>query len=175
MDERVAVATALATKWHHGEYRKYTDDEPYIVHPLAVAALVSEVSGRWELVAAALLHDVLECGDEVRQCREEVIRLRLGQAVLDLVLEVTNPSKPEDGDRPTRKAIDRQHLSKASPDGQTLRLADAVDNLSNLAERNPKFALTYAKEKQLILPLTLGGSPLLHARLKAAIDAILAQ
>ncbi|MBM5458880.1 HD domain-containing protein [Pseudomonas sp. P66] len=165
MDSRLQIAQDLATEWHMGEVRKYTDGEPYIIHPIAVAQIVASVTDRWEEIAAAYLHDVLECAEDLRAGREEVILVRLGSEVLNLVLEVTNPSRPSDGPRDVRKAIDREHLAKASPAGQTLRLADAIHNFSNLEERNPRFALTYAQEKVLILPLTLQGSQQLHARL----------
>lgn len=173
MNDLVALAKTLAEEWHAGEVRNFTDGEAYIAHPIAVANLVAEVSSRWELQAAAYLHDVLECRDDLRSDREAIILLNLGQAVLDLVHEVTNPSRRSDGNRATRKAIDRAHLAKASPDGQTLRLADAVDNFSSLEERNPRFALDYAEEKRLILPLTIEGSPVLHARLTILIEQIL--
>ncbi|MDM1712450.1 MULTISPECIES: HD domain-containing protein [Pseudomonas] len=173
MDSLIRIAHDLATEWHDGEVRKYTDGEPYINHPIAVARIVASVSDRWEDIAAALLHDVLECAEDIRAGREEVIRNRLGTEVLRLVLEVTNPSRPSDGSRSVRKAIDRAHLAKASPAGQTLRLADAIHNFSNLEQRNPAFALTYAREKVLILPLTLQGSSELHSRLSTMISAIL--
>lgn len=173
MNDLVALARALAEEWHAGEIRKFTEGEAYIVHPIAVANLVAEVSSRWELQAAAYLHDVLECPDDLRRAREAVILQRLGQDVLDLVHEVTNPSRPSDGNRAVRKALDRAHLAKASPDGQTLRLADAVDNFSSLEQRSPRFAVDYAVEKQLILPLTTEGAPALHARLTTMIERIL--
>ena len=39
--------------------RKYTD-EPYIVHPIAVADIVEQYGGSENQIAAALLHDVVE-------------------------------------------------------------------------------------------------------------------
>lgn len=174
MDERLKVAMGLATEWHLGELRNYTTDVPYITHPIAVANLLAEISGSWELIAAGYLHDTLECPEEIRIQRERVILDLLGPGVLQLVKEVTNPSRMNDGSRAVRKAIDRQHLSKASPDGQSLRLADAIHNFSDLQERSPAFALTYAGEKKLILPLTTQGSPVLHERLSQMIENILA-
>lgn len=173
MDSRIEIAEYLAVEWHAGEVRKFTGGEPYINHPIAVAKIVATVSDNWEEIAAALLHDVLECEKSVRAYRESVIVEKLGNGVLKLVLEVTNPSVPSDGNRAVRKAIDLEHLSKASPGGQTLRLADAIDNFSNLYERNPRFAVTYAHEKVLILPLTVEGSPILHERLTKMIGEIL--
>ncbi|MDF9779119.1 HD domain-containing protein [Pseudomonas baetica] len=172
-DHLIERAEALATEWHQGELRKYSL-EPYIEHPRTVAAIIRSVPQHtWELVAAALLHDVLEVPEPIRSQRIQVIRRELGEVVLQYVLEVSNPSRPEDGNRKTRKAIDRAHLAKASPGGQTLRLADAVHNLHNLNELSPTFAKLYASEKQLILPLTLSGDPALHSRVSMIILEIL--
>lgn len=172
MDDKLVVAHQLASEWHEGEVRKYTGT-PYIVHPEAVARLIRSIPHTWEDVAAALLHDVLECDEAVSKQRASIILSRLGPEVLSLVLEVTNPSKAGDGNRLTRKAIDRAHLAKASAGGQTLRLADAIDNLESLSDRDPRFARDYAREKLLIMPLTLQGNPTLHARAAAAIEKIL--
>lgn len=172
MDERVAVAHNLATTWHAGELRKYTGT-PYIVHPEAVARLIGTVPHTWQMLAAALLHDVLEVDERLCAERRLIILDQLGCEVLDLVLEVTNPSKRSDGKRPIRKAIDRAHLAKASPAAQTLRLADGIDNLESLAGRDPAFAKTYALEKSLIIPLTVQGDAVLHARFVAAVAKIL--
>ncbi|MGE8065202.1 HD domain-containing protein [Pseudomonas sp. NPDC089569] len=173
-EQQIEKADALAAEWHKEEQRKYTL-EPYIEHPRAVAAIIRSVPHHtWELVAAALLHDVLEVPEPIRAQRILVIRRELGEIVLQYVLEVSNPSTPEDGNRKTRKAIDRAHLAKASPAGQTLRLADAVHNLHNLSELSPTFAKLYAAEKKLILPLTLAGDPTLHSRVSKIIGEILA-
>lgn len=174
MDKHLQVALELATEWHLDEVRNYTTDVPYITHPIAVANLLAEISGSWELIAAGYLHDTLECSEDIRIQRERVILDLLGPGVLELVREVTNPSRMSDGSRAIRKAIDRQHLAKASPDGQSLRLADAIHNFSDLQQRSPSFALTYAGEKQLILPLTTQGSQVLHERLSQMIQNILA-
>ena len=172
MDERVSAAHNLAVTWHAGELRKYTAT-PYIVHPEAVARLISTVPHTWQMLAAALLHDVLEVDECLADSRRLIIFDKLGCEVADLVLEMTNPSKPSDGNRAMRKAIDRAHLAKASSASQTLRLADAIDNLESLAGRDPFFARTYAREKSLIIPLTLQGDAVLHARFVAAVDKIL--
>ena len=54
-------ARRYATRAHAeaGQRRKYTD-EPYIVHPAAVAELVRSVSADDALLAAAWLHDTVE-------------------------------------------------------------------------------------------------------------------
>jgi (p)ppGpp synthase/HD superfamily hydrolase len=57
--ERRALEFAIAAHASIDQRRKYTG-EPYIVHPIAVAALVRSVPHTPEIIAAAYLHDVVE-------------------------------------------------------------------------------------------------------------------
>ena len=54
--ERAAV---FATVAHCGVTRK-GNQIPYLVHPIETAAIVAEMTDDQELIAAAVLHDVLE-------------------------------------------------------------------------------------------------------------------
>jgi (p)ppGpp synthase/HD superfamily hydrolase len=70
-------------RWsHHGPRREGDTD---IDHPTAVAALLAEAGFDEQVVAAALLHDVLEDTAST----EMEIRSRFGPAVGDLVAEMT--------------------------------------------------------------------------------------
>ncbi|MDR3346780.1 MAG: RelA/SpoT family protein [Campylobacteraceae bacterium] len=57
-NKRIYDAIKLAEKQHEGQFRK--SGEPYIVHPLLVAAIVAHYGGDETMVTAALLHDVVE-------------------------------------------------------------------------------------------------------------------
>lgn len=61
MDELIKKARSYAKQAHEEvqQRRKYTGD-PYIVHPAAVANLVSTVTSDVEMICAAWLHDVVE-------------------------------------------------------------------------------------------------------------------
>ena len=62
MSEFVHKAYQFAKKSHEGQKRKYSG-EPYINHPVEVMQIVSTVPHTEEMLAAALLHDVVEdCG-----------------------------------------------------------------------------------------------------------------
>ena len=54
-------AIDFATKAHQGQKRK--SGEPYIIHPLAVAALIVEWEMDIDTVLAAVLHDTVEDTD----------------------------------------------------------------------------------------------------------------
>ena len=52
-------AIAFATKAHGGQRRKGTDI-PFILHPMEVGMIVSRMTDDAEVIAAAVLHDVVE-------------------------------------------------------------------------------------------------------------------
>jgi len=54
-------ALALSIKAHEGQTRK--SGEPYVVHPILVAAITANISNDQMMVQAALLHDVVEDTD----------------------------------------------------------------------------------------------------------------
>lgn len=148
-----------------GQLRKYTND-PYIVHPAEVAQIVSTVEHTDEMLAAAWLHDTVEDTD----VSIEDIRKEFGDVVADLVSDLTDVSKPEDGNRKTRKEIDRQHTAKASAQAKTIKLADLISNSSSIVEHDKKFAKVYLKEKALLLEVLREGDAELWNRAKAVLD-----
>lgn len=161
-------AEKFAIKAHNSiaHKRRYTD-EPYHVHPARVAKLVATVTSDEEVIAAAWLHDVLEDVAPINSnFNEEAIGKAFGNRVLKLVLEVTDVSKPEDGNRTKRKAIDRVHLSKASPKGKTIKLADLIDNIVDISKHDPNFAKIFKKEAALDLPHLKSGNKDLYEQLR---------
>ncbi len=145
-------AVDFAAKAHSEQRRKYTD-EPYVNHCIAVAARVAEVTEDAEVIAAALLHDTLED----TEATAEQISATFGQRVVDLVLQVTDVSRPDDGNRAVRKEIDRQHLALATPEAKTIKLADLINNSSNICEHDPAFGAIYMKEKAALLEVLREG------------------
>lgn len=144
---------------HSGQVRKYTNLIPYIQHPLAVASLIREnvefLSNT--MIHAAILHDTVE-DTEVTL---DDIELFFGPVVKGLVYWVTDKSKPEDGNRAARKAIDRAHIACAPGRAQTIKLADLIDNAGSIQKYDSDFAKVYMMEKKLLLPLLTKGDSLL--------------
>lgn len=133
--------------------RKYTD-EPYHVHPARVAKILEEITDDEAIIAAAWLHDVLEdVAPKNPEYNEDAIREYFGEDVLQLVLEVTDVSRPEDGNRSERKAIDRKHTAKASDRGKLIKIADMTDNIIDIAKHDKHFARVFAREA--ILSMTI--------------------
>ena len=111
MDVMVQRAIWFATQAHAGQTRKYTG-EPYINHPVEVMQIVNTVTDDPEVLAAAILHDVVE------DTPATITNIRIGftPRVAELVSDLTDVSKPEDGNRAVRKELDRQHSAQASPE-----------------------------------------------------------
>ena len=154
MDIKVKALT-FATAAHAavGQLRKYTN-EPYVVHPIEVAGIVSKVPGATdEMIAAAYLHDVVEdTGVTI-----ELIRKEFGDEVAELVGWLTDVSRPDHGNRAQRKAVDRAHTAGAPAAAQTIKLADLISNTRSIVEHDEKFAKTYLAEKRLLLEVLKHG------------------
>ena len=155
----ILKALQYATKAHEGQVRKYSG-EPYIVHPIEVMEIVKTVEHDDAMLAAALLHDVVEDTDVTI----EEIEASFGADVAALVSDLTDVSKPEDGNRKLRKAMDRAHSAKSSARAQTVKLADLISNSSDILENDPSFAKVYLHEKELLLDVLTLGDRSLHAR-----------
>ena len=162
----VEKARVFATAAHGAvaQLRKYTH-EPYIVHPAEVFSIVTTVECSREMMAAAWLHDVVEdTGVTI-----ETIKAEFGEEVAELVGWLTDVSRPEQGNRATRKAIDRAHTAMAPADAQTIKLADLISNCSSIKEHDEAFAKVYFEEKRLLLEVLTKGNPILLERAKALV------
>jgi guanosine-3',5'-bis(diphosphate) 3'-pyrophosphohydrolase len=147
--ERAATYAALK---HDGQHRKYTG-EPYVNHCAAVVSILRTVTTDETMLAAAWLHDVVEdCDVPI----ETIVSL-FGFPVADLVYWLTNVSKPEEGNRETRKRLDREHTAGAPAKAKTIKLADLIHNLSSIVEHDRTFAAVYLMEKKELLPFLMDG------------------
>lgn len=164
----VTKAMMYATEAHASidHRRKYTND-PYIMHPAHVVAIVASVPHTEEMLAAAWLHDVVEDVLPTRGMTREMgiatITAEFGMKVATLVDSLTDVSKKEDGNRAVRKAIDRAHTADASPDAKTIKLADLISNSMSIMVHDHAFAKTYIKEKALLMEVLKDGDLTLYA------------
>jgi len=165
--ELILKARTFATAAHAAvaQLRKYTN-EPYIVHPAEVFSIVSTVPDATPaMLAAAWLHDVVEdTGVTI-----EVIKQEFGDEVADLVGWLTDVSRPEQGNRAIRKAIDRAHTAMAPAAAQTVKLADLISNTRSIMEHDATFAKTYLAEKRMLLEVMTKGDPMLMAQAREQI------
>jgi (p)ppGpp synthase/HD superfamily hydrolase len=159
----VERARIFATAAHAAvaQLRKYTH-EPYIVHPAEVVGIVATVDHTDAMLAAAWLHDTVEDTDVTI----EVIRAEFGDEVAELVGWLTDVSRPEDGNRAVRKAMDREHSAMAPAAAQTVKLADLISNSRSITAHDAAFAKTYLEEKRLLLEVMDKGDPVLMTQVR---------
>ena len=153
----VERAYGFAKVAHDGQLR--ASGEPYITHPLAVATIVARYGADEATICAALLHDTVE---DTPVTLEQIEGL-FGVRVASLVEQLTDVSRPEDGNRRTRKAIDLAHTATATPEAKTVKLADLISNTRTIVEFDPDFARVYLAEKARLLEVLKEGNASLHA------------
>ena len=121
-------AIIFATKAHSGARRKGTN-VLYIVHPIEAAAIVSTMTDDEEVIAAAVLHDVIEDTDAT----EDDLYARFGRRITELVLDESEDKRrtlPAALTWKTRKQETMTFLeTKADRDAKMLALADKLSNL----------------------------------------------
>jgi tRNA nucleotidyltransferase (CCA-adding enzyme) len=169
----IQKAEQFAQEAHKNHQRKYTGD-PYYVHLDEVRNIVKQAGGTIEQQAAALLHDTVE---DTSVTPVDVTR-EFGPKIAKLVVELTDVSKPEDGNRKTRKAIDRDKLAGVSAEAQTVKYADLISNGRDIGKNDPKFAKVYHAEKADLLRVMTKGNQnlrkqaiaLLPDELKSVVD-----
>ena len=155
-DEQMDIITKaeqFAQEAHKNHQRKYTGD-PYYVHLDEVRNIVKQAGGTIEQQAAALLHDTVE---DTSVTPADVTK-EFGPKIAKLVIELTDVSKPEDGNRKTRKAMDRDKLAGVSAEAQTVKYADLISNGKDIAQNDPKFAKVYHAEKADLLRVMKKGN-----------------
>ena len=161
MSDLIKKAQDFATTEHQriNHVRKYSN-QPYQTHLQAVAKLVSTVTDDEQMIAAAWLHDTVEDTPATLGDIEE----SFGVQIAELVEELTHVSKPSDGNRATRKEIDRQHLAIASKRAKTIKLADLIHNCADIVKHDKKFAVTFVSEMQALLDVLCEGDATLLKR-----------
>jgi (p)ppGpp synthase/HD superfamily hydrolase len=126
--ELVKGALATAREAHAGQIRRGSDGRPFIDHPIAVAELLSRHRFGDEVLAAGLLHDVVEKSDTgVAEVREA-----FGDTVGGLVEAMT-----EDESIPVyeeRKEEHRHRIAAAGPGATAIFAADKLTNVAMLRE-----------------------------------------
>jgi (p)ppGpp synthase/HD superfamily hydrolase len=164
-------ALAFAVAAHGGQVRKGTG-APYAIHLIRVAELVRTVAKapKPTQIAAAYLHDTVE--DSLVTLGD--IADRFGSEVATLVKYLSDISKPSDGNRAARKAIDRAHFAQGPADAKTVKLADLIDNSHDIVANMPDFAPKFLHEKALLLEVLGDGDAALMTLARSTLSEGLA-
>jgi (p)ppGpp synthase/HD superfamily hydrolase len=124
-------ALEMARRAHAGQLRRGSDGRPFIDHPLAVAELLVKHGYGDEVLAAGLLHDVVEKSDiEVADVRRD-----FGDVVGDLVEAMTEDETIDSYEE--RKAEHRQRVAA----DQAAMAIFAADKRTNVAMLREAYAL----------------------------------
>ncbi|HEX2095883.1 MAG TPA: HD domain-containing protein [Solirubrobacterales bacterium] len=127
--ELVRSALSLAREAHAGQVRKTGSGElPFIEHPIAVAEHLAEEGFGDEVVAAGLLHDVVEHTDVAL----DELRNRIGNEVADLVGVLTESETIDPYE--ARKEEQRERIAAAGHEVHAVFTADKTANVETLRE-----------------------------------------
>lgn len=147
------------TEWikdqHDSVNQKRVDGSPYWEHVIRVSEIVSEYyhgdEEHDDVVRAALSHDWIE--DVNPEGHKDLIKI-IGFTSTLYVVSVTNKYTKESYpnlSRQERKVLEAERLGRIPFQAMIIKLADIIDNLSDIEEAKPKFALQYKKEKRGVL------------------------
>lgn len=120
----IEKAIQFATKKHEGQFRKY-NNEPYIVHPIEVYNVLRRVGVEdRQILAASLLHDVIEDCDVTTQ----ILTDEFGQHVCSYVMAAT---KCDGKNRAEKNRRYLKYLSSFDCSFHLIKIADRTCNLWN--------------------------------------------
>ena len=128
--ELIENAYSWASKLHDGQYR--ISGEPYIIHPVEVAKILTDLKLDRNTIIAAFLHDVLEDTETSPEQMQE----KFGEDVVNLVQGVTKLSKYQFKSKEERQAENfRRMFIAMSQDIRVvvLKLADRLHNMRTLS------------------------------------------
>ena len=139
----VDKAVDYASKKHASQKRK--DGSPYIIHPLSVAQIVTEMGLDMDAILGALLHDCIEDTDA---SHEEIEKL-FGPTVAELVEGVTKLTR---ADFSSREQAQMENLRKMfmamSKDIRVvlIKIADRLHNIRTMQYQTPAKQIAKCQE-----------------------------
>lgn len=143
--ELILRAYAFAYSVHKGVKRK--SGEEYITHPIAVACLLAEMKADADTIAAGLLHDVVEDGENITV---GLIEEQFNPTIALLVDGVTKMKKVDfNNDKlKTNEANTRKMIESVTKDIRVLiiKLADRLHNMRTLQYHKPEKQIEISKE-----------------------------
>lgn len=152
MEAILKKITAFADGAHGDQRRKYAD-ERYIQHPLRVMKICKDYGYPLPVLGAAILHDVLEdtdtISDQIREFLLTVMSEPEAAHTLALVTELTDvytKDRYPQMNRRKRKTKEANRIEKISAEAQTIKYADIIDNVKEIAEHDADFAPVFLKE-----------------------------
>jgi HD domain len=129
---RTEAAVAYAEQMHAGQHRR-ADGAPFIAHPIEVATLLWRAGAPDHVIAAGVLHDVIEKAD----IDPAELTRRFGRSITALVLAVSEDKHIKGYAR--RKAALRRQAIEAGDEAMMIFAADKISKVRELAlEATPR-------------------------------------
>lgn len=170
MDNLLDTIQEFADKAHDKQKRKYSG-ERYITHPIRVMNICRQYTEDQTILAAALLHDVLEDTPvtklKMKLFLEDLMEHKAAEKTIKLVVALTDVYTKEKFpwlNRNRRRLKETERLGAIPGDAQTIKYADIIDNSIDITLNDPDFATVYLKECMNILRSMTGGNPELYAK-----------
>lgn len=145
----VRDALEVARRAHAGQLRRGSDGRPFIDHPTTVAERLLEHRYPDDVLAAALLHDVVEKSE----IEPATVHERFGDTVAGLVGALTEDETIDDYEE--RKAEHRQRVATAGPEALAIFAADKLTNVSMLREAYALIGERVSEELAVTLDLKI--------------------
>ncbi|KCV82184.1 (P)ppGpp synthetase I, SpoT/RelA [Actibacterium atlanticum] len=134
-EDLIRRAYAYGERMHEGQFRK--SGEPYFTHPVAVAAILTEMRLDDATIVTALLHDTIE---DTKSTYGEVAEM-FGEDIAELVNGVTKLTNLQLSSSETKQAENFRKLFMAmSKDLRVLlvKLADRLHNMRTIKSMRPE-------------------------------------
>ena len=136
--ELINKAIYFAKKYHDGQLRK--SGEPFYSHPLEVAYMISDYNLKTDVIAASILHDVVED----TEVTINMILETFGQRVAEMVNRLTR-DRP-DGTKLSVKEIIRMAYKNGDKEVLLIKIFDRLHNLQNIHFLTADKQIKVAKE-----------------------------
>ena len=131
-------AIYFAKKYHDGQLRK--SGEPFYSHPLEVAYMISDYNLKTDVIAASILHDIVED----TAVTLNMILETFGQRVAEMVNRLTR-DRP-DGTKLSVKEIIRMAYKNGDKEVLLIKIFDRLHNLQNIHFLTADKQIKVAKE-----------------------------
>ncbi len=136
--ELIDKAIYFARKYHGNQKRK--SGEPYYSHPLEVAYMISDYNLKTDVIAASILHDIVED----TAVTLNMILETFGQRVAEMVNRLTR-DRP-DGTKLSVKEIIRMAYKNGDKEVLLIKIFDRLHNLQNIHFLTADKQIKVAKE-----------------------------
>lgn len=179
MEDFLLTVRNFADRAHGEQMRKYTP-ERYIVHPIRVMATCLEYTQDENMLAAALMHDVLEDtpvkAEEIHNLVERFRGAAAADDVTQLVVDLTDIFEKKNyphWNRLKRKEMEAERLALVSARAQTIKYADILDNCIEIVAHDPAFAKIFVRECHYLMTKMEDGEPQLRDNVLTALGRLI--